>query len=175
VKASVLIQALLKVRCYSYTSQSLTSKHPFPMNSHSDLCVLAIFAIVSGVLFLALADGSQANSLAVELRRIRSAELTSGDLVGEEDVQFTIGTSLGFWETEKCPGDTEGVEAEPEEARFGTPVPSGGVEHVRCDDAVNDTENVVNVSGEHDGLGAETGGGQFSDEGVADWSDGHII
>ena len=122
-----------------------------------------------------LADGSEANSLALELRSIGGAELAGADLVGEEDVQFTIGTSLGFWQTEECPGDAEGVEAEPEEAGLGSPIPGGGVEHVGDDNTIDDTEYVVDVSGEHDSLGSETGGGEFGDEGVADGADGQII
>ena len=111
----------------------------------------------------------------MELGSIRVAELAGGDAVGEEDIQFTVGAALGFWETEEGPDDAEGVEAEPEEAGLGTPVPSAGIEHVGCDDAVDNTEHVVDVSGEHDGLGAETGGGEFGDEGVADRSDSQII
>lgn len=94
----------------------------------------------------------------MKLRSIGSAELAGADLVGEEHVQFTISTSLWFWETEEGPDDTEGVEAEPEETGLGAPVPGGGVEHVGDDDTVDDTEHVVDVSGEHDGFGTETGG-----------------
>lgn len=170
-----MVQALLEVRSRSHSWKSLTSKHPFPLDPPSDLGVLAVVAIVSAVLLLALADGSQADGLAVELRGIRGAELASGDLVGEEDVQFTVGPSLGFGEAEVRPRETERVEAEPEEAGLGPPVPCGGVEHVRGDDAVDDPEHVVDVAREHDGLGAETGGGQFGDEGIADGPDGQII
>ena len=111
----------------------------------------------------------------MELGGIGAGELAGRDLVGEEYVQLAIGAALWFRQAEVDPDAAEGVDAEPEEAGLGAPIPSGGVEHVGRPDAVEDAEDVVHVAREHDSLGAQAGGGELGDEGVAHGANGKIV
>ena len=111
----------------------------------------------------------------MELGDVRGGELAGRDPVGEEDVQLAVGTALGLREAEEGPHDAEEVEAEPEEAGLRPPAPGAGVQHVGRPDVVDDADDVVGVAGEDDGLGAEAGGGQLGDEGVADGADGEVV
>jgi len=142
------------------------------INTHSSRVFLLP---ISTLLVDLLAHGSKPDGLAVELRDVGLVELPGADFVGEEDIQLTVSTALGFGEAEEGPDDAEEVETEPEEAGLGTPAPCGRIQHVGGPDVVDDTDHVVCISGEHDGLGAEASRGQFSDEGVADGADSEII
>ena len=88
---------------------------------------------------------------------------------------MTYSSSPWFGKAEIGPEPAEGAHAGPEEARFTSPVPRGGVQHVGHDDAVDYAHDVVYVSRQHDGLGLQSCGGDFGDEGVADGADGDIV
>ena len=88
---------------------------------------------------------------------------------------MTYSSSPWFGKAEIGPEPAEGAHAGPEEARFTSPVPRGGVQHVGHDDAVDYAHDVVYVSRQHDGLGLQSCGGDFGDEGVADGADGDVV
>jgi hypothetical protein len=73
------------------------------------------------------------------------------------------------------PNCSEDTGSEPDVTRLGSQVPSGTVEHVRVDDVDDQSTDVVQVSGENDGLGSETGRSDLGDERVTDGSDGEIV
>ena len=59
--------------------------------------------------------------------------------------------------------------------RLWAKIPFDRREHARNEDVVDDTDDVVGVSSEDDGLGTETSGGDLSDEAVADGSYGELV
>jgi hypothetical protein len=113
--------------------------------------------------------------LGINTLNLSSLELASRNSTLKENVELAIGSALGLRKTEISPDSTEEAGSSPEETGLGTPVPSRRVQHARSNDIGHDSDNVVCVSGEDDGLGSETGGGQLGDEGVADRSDGRIV
>jgi hypothetical protein len=155
------------------TRQTMRSD-PAHFHLHLQL-LLPILPIISPLLIIHLTDTGQSNRLPMELRRIRRSKLSRSNLIRKQDIEFTISAALWFRETEVCPDETEGVEAEPEEGGFGAPAPGRGVKHEGGPDIVDYTANVVDVAGEDNCLGAETGGGEFGDEGVADGADCEIV
>lgn len=111
----------------------------------------------------------------IELVDHGAGELPGGDSLFEEDIEFTISPSLGFGETVVSPDDTHDTGDGPDESGFGTQVQLVRVQEVRVDDTDDQTSDVVQVSGEDDGLGTETGGSDLGDQGVTDGTDGQIV
>jgi len=107
----------------------------------------------------------------------RVAELARGDSPLEQDVHLGVGASLWLRQTEEDPDDAESAAAGPEEGALGGPAPSVGFgrQLVGGEDVDHDAADVVEVSGEHDGLGLEAGGGHLCDEGVADGTNGEVV
>lgn len=54
--------------------------------------------------------------------------------------------------------------AYPEESSVSLPVPSGGIHHVGVQDTRHDTNDVVQVSGQTDGLGPQSSTGDFTND-----------
>lgn len=102
-------------------------------------------------------------------------ELPGGDSVLEEDIKFTVRSSLGFGESEVGPDETTETSSSPEVTGFRTPVPSGRVEHVRVENTDDDTTQVVQVSSKDDSLGSESSRSNLSDERVTDGTDGKVV
>ena len=119
--------------------------------------------------------GSGVSLGGLELVDLGRLELSGGHSVLEEDVELSVRSSLGLGESEVGPDETEHTGTEPEVSRLGTPVPGGRVEHVRVEDADDDTTQVVEVSGEDDRLGSQSGGTDLTDERVADRTDGDVV
>ena len=74
-----------------------------------------------------------------------------------------------------APGDAQDVHTDEEEGSLWAEIPFNGRKHARNEDVVDDTDDVVGVSSEDDGLGTETSGGDLSDEAVADGSYGELV
>lgn len=53
-----------------------------------------------------------------------SLELAGGHIISEEQIDFTKGAVLSFWQSEPAPEIAEEVGSGVEEDSFGTPVPS---------------------------------------------------
>ena len=71
--------------------------------------------------------------------------------------KLTICETLGLRETEVSPDSAAGVEATPEESSLSLPIEGSWVHESRLDNTNNDTEDVVNVSGQDDSLDSEAG------------------
>jgi hypothetical protein len=137
--------------------------------NHLRSTAVHLFNVHSTSLFLSSLE------LGIKTLNLGSLELASRNSTLKENIELTIGSALGLRKTEISPDSTEEASSGPEETSLGTPVPSRRVQHARSDDVGHDSDNVVCVSGEDDSLGSETGGGQLSDERVADGSDGRIV
>lgn len=105
----------------------------------------------------------------------RRREFPRTNALLEHDIQLGIRPALGLGESEISPHETEGAHAGPEEGGFGTPVPRRGVDHARRDDVVEDADDVVQIAGQNNRLAAQTGGGDFGDEAVADGADSEVV
>lgn len=167
-----------------YSSQQVSSQTSLA-NYNSRVSILGeelpILLLVSRHL-LQLADGHfvlfiAARGHMAEQKRIdlRASKLSSRDLLLKQDIQFTIRPTLWFRKTKVCPDKAEETGSSPEESGFGAPIPSTWVEHTWCKDVGDDGANIIEVSSENDCFLAEAGGGEFSDEGVANWTDGRIV
>lgn len=119
--------------------------------------------------------GSSVSLRSRELVDNGGLELPSWNSLLEENVKLSVRSTLGLGKSEVSPDETAETSSGPKVTRLGTPVPSGRVEHVRVQDADNDTTDVVQVSGQDDGLGSESSGTNLSDERVADWTNGDIV
>lgn len=93
----------------------------------------------------------------------------------KQNIQLTIRPSLRLRQTEIRPHPTEEADPRPEKTSLSTPIPRSGVKHVWRDDTIDNTEDVVDVTGQHDGFGLQAGGGQFGNEGVADGAHSQIV
>ena len=98
-----------------------------------------------------------------ELVDMGSSEVPSRDSVLKEDIQLSVGSSLGFGNSEVGPDEAKEAEAGPKESSFATPVQGIGVEEVGHDDCVDDTKDVVNDSRDDNSLCTESSGGNFGD------------
>lgn len=110
-----------------------------------------------------------------ELVDLGGLEAPSGNLVFEEQVEFTVRAALGLRQTEVAVKGGETSRNTPEDTGLGTPVPGGGRKHAGDDDTADDVHNLVGNTGKHDGLLSETGRGDLADEGVADGSEGGVV
>lgn len=88
-------------------------------------------------------------------------ELPSVDFPFEQDIELTIGTTLGLWEAEEGPDHNRKANTAPEKSSFTRPRPSSWVEHVRNYDIVDNAKHVVGVPGKDHGLSAKTSGRKF--------------
>lgn len=109
--------------------------------------------------------------------QIRRLELPCRHLPLKEHIHLTIRASLWLRKSEVNPHHAEETGACPEESRFSGPAPAGGFrgELVGGEDVDDDTADVVDVSRQDDGFGAEAGGGDFGNERVADGADREIV
>lgn len=82
--------------------------------------------------------------------------------------QLGKGPSGGLGNPEVGVDDAAETNTGPEERGQLLPVPCGGVDHVRGQDTADDSDDVVGVSTEGDGLDQELSRGDFTDDGVAD-------
>lgn len=82
-------------------------------------------------------------------------EFASRDMRIEEHVHLCIRAALWLGDAEIRPNCTQSTDTSPEETSLRAPIPSARVEHVRSEDICDDACDVVEVSGEHDGLVAE--------------------
>jgi hypothetical protein len=106
---------------------------------------------------------------------IRMSKLPRRNAFLKQDIQLTIRPSLRLRKSKVRPREAQETHARPEKSRFAFPVPGSRVEHVRDDDAIDDTHHVVDVAREHDGLGLEARGRDLGDETVADGADGDVV
>ena len=111
----------------------------------------------------------------LELVNNGSLEFSCGNPVLEKDIELAVRSSLRLGETEVGPDNTEKTGSAPEVTRLGSPVPGSRVEHVRVEDTDNDTTNVVQVSGEDNSLGSQSGRAHLGNEGVANGTNGNVV
>lgn len=102
-------------------------------------------------------------------------ELSGWNTLLEQQVQLGEGSALGLWQLEPTPDGGEQSEATPEQTGLGLPVPGGRVQHVRHDDGDDDTGDVVEVSGQDNGLGSQLGRWNLGDQTVTDWADRQVV
>ena len=96
------------------------------------------------------------------------SELASIDLLLEEVVNVGEATVPGLRQEEEDPNDPEEAETKVEQASLGTPVPgvAGVLEHTGVELLDHDAAADVDGTAEHNGLGTDTGRGNFSDDDV---------
>lgn len=85
----------------------------------------------------------------------------------EEHVHLCVRAAFRLWHTEVSPNNAQSANACPKESCLGTPVPCARIEHVRRKNVGDNTCDVVEVARKHDGLVAQVGGRDLSDERVA--------
>jgi hypothetical protein len=83
---------------------------------------------------------------------LRRSKLPRTDFTLKQQIQLSESATVGLWEAEVGVSDAEEADAGPEEAGEVPPIPGAGVEHVRCEDAVDDADDVVSVAAEDDGF-----------------------
>jgi hypothetical protein len=77
-------------------------------------------------------------------------KLPRADAALEQQVQFSESTAARLRKAEVCINNTAEANPRPEEPGIIAPVPRARVEHIRREDAVSDTDDVVSVAAEHD-------------------------
>lgn len=80
--------------------------------------------------------------------------------------------TLGLWQPEEGPHEKDHRQPEGRERRLALEVARGGVEHVRRHDRVDDAQEVIRVSAQGDGLGAQPRRAHLGGDGKWDRSDG---
>lgn len=93
----------------------------------------------------------------------------------EENVQLSISATLWLNKTEVRPNPEEEASSSPEETGFWSPVPCVDTELLRNKSVVDDTSNVIEVTGQDNGLNLKTGGWNLSDQAVADWTYSQVV
>jgi hypothetical protein len=83
---------------------------------------------------------------------LRRSELPRTDFLLKQQIQLRESATAGFRKAEVSVSDTQEADPSPEEAGVIPPIPRAGVEHVRCEDAVDDPDDVVSVAAEDDGF-----------------------
>lgn len=99
-----------------------------------------------------------------ELVHIGGGKLAGRNLVLEENVESTKGSTPSLRKTEERPDKAHETGTGPKETGLGTQVPAGGVEESWVEHVGQDEGDVVEVSREHDCLGAETSGTNLGDD-----------
>lgn len=125
----------------------------------------------------AVAAGLTLNNEVIRAERIdlHFPEITGTDLVLEEDIHIGVGEAFWLRKAKVGPEETEEIHAAPEESRFAAPVPGGRVHEARLEHAGDHAGNLIDITGQDDGLDSETGRWEFGDKGIADGSDREIV
>lgn len=77
-----------------------------------------------------------------------------------------IGSARRFGHTEVGIDKTEETRASPKETGIVAPVPSSGVDHVRCKNVADNGNNVIRSTTESNSLNRKSSRGNFTDQGV---------
>ena len=102
-------------------------------------------------------------------------EIPGTDSALEEGIDLSVSSVLWFGEAEVGPDHAKETKATPKETGLSPPVPSSRVEHVRDDHAVDDAEDVVQVSRQDHSLDTEPRRWELSNKRVTYGPDGRII
>jgi hypothetical protein len=78
---------------------------------------------------LLLDTGLHSNTRTSPSINICGLEFSGRDLMLEQDGEFLVGSTSGFWEAEPAPCDAEDCDGGPDETGFGAEVGGRGVEH----------------------------------------------
>ena len=93
----------------------------------------------------------------------------------EQHIQLCERPGPWLGDTEVSVDDTAEADAAPEETGKVTPVPRGGVQHVRCQHVADYGDHVVENATQDDCLDLETTRRQFRDERIGDGADGELV
>jgi len=113
--------------------------------------------------------------IGVKVLHNRRRKLARRNTPLKQDIEFSIRAALGLRKAEVAVDQAQEASAGPEKGRLRAPVPRSGIQHTGSDDVADDGGNVVEVSGKDNGLLTETRRGNFSDEAVADGTDGAVV
>ena len=142
-------------------------------------CSASVFLDLAGVIRGALLrpvfiDNMSLNGL-IKHVHMRGRKLAGTDAALKEQIEFRKGATARLRHAEVGVNDAQKADAPPEEARIVAPVPLARVQHVRGQDAADDTNHVVKVATEHDRLDLQATSGELSHEGVANSSHGQLV
>ncbi len=101
----------------------------------------------------------------------RSLELSRRYTSFEKYIQLSKRPSFSLWQPKVNPHVGKSRRTTPKEGSLGSPISAGRVEEFGRDDVLNDTDDVVGVSGEDDGFRSKTSGWKFGDQAVANRTD----
>lgn len=105
----------------------------------------------------------------------RTLEFPRADTPFKQQVQLRKTAAHRLRHAEIRVYDTAEADGCPEKARVVTPVPFTGVQHIRCENRADDTDDVIEVTAENDGLDLQATCRQFGNKRVADCADGELV
>lgn len=110
-------------------------------------------------------------SLTIHMGRF---ELSSGNLLLEEVVEFQESSVFGLCDSEVCVDCAQNTHAEPVPSTFCLPVPSSSGKHSRDHLSVDSVSDNVGGSSQHDRLSSDSRVGSFTNDGVTGWTEGEL-